>query len=562
MPKYDKAVLAEHIPAYAYISFVHTNSTSQDEVIEPAMFLRLLDFNEPALTKYLENGEIESSIHYWNTIGSLDVLDKVATIACSSNPQIKAESSPTGHWSKNFATLSIHRRKDWSVAAKGFNRYTWDFENSAKENVYGVFHSHGSLQISNSEADLKTYDVDEGWDWTRIPGATTVNMELDNIRTDKARYYNPGGFAGGVSSIGSGGSQPQNGAFGMVFKKPNYDMKSNKASPLNKMKFEFKKSYFFYEDLIVCIGSDIKVTDVDEDEYYAQTTIFQDKLVDPSQPSTISINGKYHDLRVLLKDRTHWPADQIAILEDSNKNTYKVSNPQAGFHIKISDQDSKEHEGCEETKSRYATAWLEHKKAKLASGDSYVYAIVVKGGSTNLLRKYKVIMKRKHAHVVRFRSLPGLGRNKIYGYSIFVGDTQIRNNGPVTEASAPCMIMVEKGPNVLYLAISNPSINFKNDPVMQFKETCTRKDPNEIPEFLKPNMSDQVGTKLMFCVESEESRIVVTLDVEVKDIANVKVDGKIMTGTVIYASKHETDEKKVVFSNLLNGFTTEVEITF
>ena len=288
-PKYDQAILAKHIPAYAYISYVASGANSgeldeteiyqrlfnssssspsvasKDSLTEqldrPEMFLRLLDTKNPSVKAYLENGKITSSIYYWNTIGSLDILKKAATI--TSHPPCKAESSPVGHWSKNFAALSIHRREEWSVAAKGFNKYTWDYESSPKENIYGVFQSHGSLQISNSEESLKANDVEEGWDSTRIPGTTTVNLGIDDIQTGKARNYNPGKIAGGVSFIGSAGTAPQNGAFGMVFKNPKYKMK-NKESPLNTMEFEFKKSYFFYNHLIVCVGSGIMLENVDK----------------------------------------------------------------------------------------------------------------------------------------------------------------------------------------------------------------------------------------------------------------------------------------------------------
>ncbi|KAK3699090.1 hypothetical protein QZH41_000615 [Actinostola sp. cb2023] len=301
-PGYDRAILAQHFPAYAYISYFESKSTPRMGVFyKPDMFLRLFDQKAPSVKAYLEDGHITSGAYYLNTIGSLDVLQKVFTLTCVK--QCQREASPTGHWSKNFAALSIHRRKDWSVAAKGFNRYTWDYESSPEENIFGVFASHGSLQISNSESSLKTYDVNEGWDWTRVPGATTIKANIINqIVIDEARNYNPGNFAGGVSFKGSVGSEPRNGAFGMWFKKPPYSMK-DKVSALNTMEFEFKKSYFFYNDLIVCLGSDIKFKNADVENYYAQTTLFQDNLVDPFKSSRITIDSQTHDLRVLLKNK-------------------------------------------------------------------------------------------------------------------------------------------------------------------------------------------------------------------------------------------------------------------
>ena len=65
---------------------------------------------------------------------------------------ISAEKSPEGHWSKNFAALSVHR-------------YLWEYESSSRENVYGLFASHGALLVANSERDLEVHDVKNGWDW-------------------------------------------------------------------------------------------------------------------------------------------------------------------------------------------------------------------------------------------------------------------------------------------------------------------------------------------------------------------------------------------------------------
>ena len=107
---------------------------------------------------------------------------------------ISPEPSPEGHWSKNFAALSVHRRKDWAVTAKGFNRFHWDFENSEEENIYGMFSSHGNLLIANSESHLEVHDVENGWDWAKVPGATTIAIgtpNVDDLNLGGARFYNP-----------------------------------------------------------------------------------------------------------------------------------------------------------------------------------------------------------------------------------------------------------------------------------------------------------------------------------------------------------------------------------
>lgn len=360
-PGYHRAILADILPAYAYISFVQPPDSPTYGASGRDMLLRLLDGKEPSVNSYLKNGYVPFGTYYMNTIGSIDVLQRVSTFKCTK--ECSAESSPTGHWSKNFATLSIHRRKDWCVTAKGFNRYNYDFENNKTKNVYGVFASYGALQISNSEAALKAYDVEEGWDWTRVPGATTIKPTmLNRFITESSGYYNPGKFAGGMGFIGSKGTKPRNGIFSIVYKNPKYKVKDYESA-LKSMQFEFKKSYFFYNDLIVCVGSDIKFKNSDVKHYYAQTTLFQDKLVDPFKSSRIYINGKPNDLRVLMKTKTSFGA--VAQLIDTNGNIYQVKTPSAfGLNVRISDQESMTQDGRNFTKGRYATAWFKHKSEK------------------------------------------------------------------------------------------------------------------------------------------------------------------------------------------------------
>ncbi|KAK3699083.1 hypothetical protein QZH41_000613 [Actinostola sp. cb2023] len=638
-PQYDKAVLAEHFPAYAYISHNHPGASK--------MFLRLLGNNDPLIQAYLEDGKIKSGIYYWNTIGSLDVLKKVSSLECASNQPCHEEPSPTGHWSKNFAALSIHRRQGWSVAVKGFNRYTWDYESSGKENVFGVFGSHGSLQISNSENTLRSYDVNNGWDWARVPGTTTIKVQPRHTKTSKARNYNhEGKFAGGVSFIGSTGGNPQNGAFGMAFKKPAYQMKKElKDTPLDKATFEFKKSYFFYNNLIVCVGSDIKLGNVNKNVNFAQTTLFQDKLLDPVT-STIGIDTTSFNLRDNNNLQRTYENSETVQLQDTNGNIYKVETGENILVVKITNQSSRKRNGCDRSSGNYATAWIKHRAtsgsvpagkrsqtlantmlsnithfmrsqiiqgttaneklgedlhtnvdgneddyyddddytdddenncadnekmadaARPATGSnpttqdiySYKYAILVAGGNTAMLNKYTILRQDENVHAIQFLD----NQIKIYGYSIFNNlEATPLNDGPVRSASGSCMIMAEKGAGYLHLAISDPSLKFGFDPSMVNKRTCSTDERNEPNDTFNPKTSDDVSAKMLFCVEGKPSdSITVTLNVRVESIINrVIVDGESSEdNSPPELDNTEEDRSKLIFSNLTNGFTTEVKL--
>ena len=101
---------------------------------------------------------------------------------------IEAEDSPKGFWALNYGALVIHRRDDWAVSVKGFNKFVWDFESSGNQNVFGLYQSHGALLVANSEAALQTHDVDKGWDWTRHPGTTTIKLDLAQLISENRRF--------------------------------------------------------------------------------------------------------------------------------------------------------------------------------------------------------------------------------------------------------------------------------------------------------------------------------------------------------------------------------------
>ena len=193
-PGFSRAILANAVPAYAYNAvdapvLAEEGSFGEITRIDAAkvkMFLRLYDTTESAVNEYLEDGNIFTGIYYLNSIGSINILEEINRKAGIKN--ITAETSPRGFWAKNYASLVIQRREDWAVTVKGFNKFVWDFEASGRQNIYGLYQSHGALLVANSENSLQSYDIDNGWDWTRHPGTTTIKMNLDQLVSENRRY--------------------------------------------------------------------------------------------------------------------------------------------------------------------------------------------------------------------------------------------------------------------------------------------------------------------------------------------------------------------------------------
>ena len=246
-------------------------------------------------------------------------------VSTAASQGISAESSPEGHWSKNFAVLSVHRRKQWAASCKGFNRFIWDYEiQPRKENIYGMFASHGALLIANSESLLGLHDVKNGWDWAKVPGATTIALgdrNLDDLNINRARYYNKRDLAGGLTFKGT--QSLENGIFGMDFKQPDYGLTDWRGN----IDLEFKKSVFFFENLLVCLGSDI--TAKNTNSKIIQTTLFQDKLVSGVSSSFIKVDNvpkTYADTLPVKTPTT--AARRYTSLTDAKGNFYYIPSTQ------------------------------------------------------------------------------------------------------------------------------------------------------------------------------------------------------------------------------------------
>ena len=142
------------------------------------------------------------------------------------------------------------------------------------------------MLAANSETDLKSHDVKHGWDWAKIPGATTIamgNPNIDDLRLGAGRFYNKRKLAGSLTFKGT--MSLKNGLFGMNFLQPDYELDSSDWRQQNN--FRFKKSVFSFENLLVCLGSDIDAQTTSR--RVAQTTLFQDKLVPREDSSFIKV---------------------------------------------------------------------------------------------------------------------------------------------------------------------------------------------------------------------------------------------------------------------------------
>lgn len=362
---------------------------------------------------------------------------------------VSAENDPNGHWTMNYASLVIHRRDHWLAGVRGHSRYLCANETYLDCNLYGRYITYGHLQIMSQGDPVNNEDSGyraEGWDWNRWPGATTIHLPYDQLRSDVRNVDTFSGyeemllsdetFAGGLNLEG------QYGMFAMkIHEHPKYDG-SHRA----------RKSVFFFDNRIICLGTNIEN---DNSVYPTETTLFQSSLIHLNDP--IWVNGK--EVSSLEVFEAELIEEEPILLMDNKSNGYYIS---AGSHVGIfrGRQHSKHQKNDSDTWGHFATAWIDHGAAPKDA--EYEYAIIVQTEMDQLRHfadkmknvdraAYIVLKKDKTAHIVMDRE------SGVIGYALFEANDHI-DVDVIASVDTPSMVMTKRSGDFLSLSVVDPDL--------------------------------------------------------------------------------------------------------
>lgn len=441
---FSPPVLVRHMPGYAYMAMAGDPIDEQ----MAAVFMRLWDPGQALVEKHLITSLLERDA-YIHTPGSLQIMQQLA------QKNIKPELSPAGNWAKNYGALSIHRRDNWMVSVRGCSKYVWDFESESGQNVYGRYQGRAAMQIFCKGEPVTGSDsgyVEQGWDWARWPGTTTVKLPLGRLAEKKSYqlYFTDEPFVGGLSHKG------RNGIFVMNYHDTTFDTS-----------FRAKKSVFFFDDTIVCLGSDIENDDQLHD---TETTLFQGHLKEDSNPIWVNSLRAVKTLgyeKQLVTEKPAW-------LMDAYGNGYYVPEGR-GINIHRKIQQSMDNAGKKQTSAAFATAWLDHGKAP--DGASYEYAVLVQSTPEKVSKfaekpRYEVLQKDSLAHIVKHSGLNSTG------YVLFEENHRIKH-GMLESASRACLVMITEKGNKLELSVCSPDLKLTEKPIRKASDITSDMVYNE-----------------------------------------------------------------------------------
>ena len=342
-----------------------------------------------------------------------------------------------------FNCSMSHRYEGRLVTVAGHSRYLWSSEIYNQANHYGRYLTHGSLQIMAPAQ--QGYDGggfhQEGWDWCHIPGTTAAVLPMEDMKANVLNLDEHSGyeemllsdewFAGGVTHKGKCG------AFGMKLHEHDKYNGSLRA----------RKSYFTFENRIICLGSDIESSLKGAPVH---TTLFQNYI---------------GNLRIKTNLDSIYDRDDIVM--DYSNAIYFVKGHK--IHRTCGMQQSLHEETDAPTQGKFEKAYIDH--GDIVKGGGYEYMIYMPiwddtWHQTGMYDDADTIVKysdslpyrvlRKDTSVHGVEDIPSGTR----AFSVF-------EHGNVDElicGCSPAMVMYSTANGIMTLSVSNPDLALYEGP--------------------------------------------------------------------------------------------------
>ena len=353
--------------------------------------------------------------------------------------------APQGFFVYNYGSAGIFRRNDWMVTLKGYTTDVWGSEIYRKDNRYGRYQSYGSVQIMGYPSRKASGFDENGWDWNRLPGTTTIHLPfdlLDSPLPGTTMAHSKENFSGSSSLEG------KNGMFAMKLMERNL----KNFTP----DFVARKSVFCFNNRMICLGTGISNSNA---SFPTETTLFQSTF--QKGKSDIYVDGKLKNVpfhQELNDGKRH-------CVQDGYNNYYLVNGD--NVQIQIARQDSHHEKNRAKTQGTFASAYINHGAAPQNAGYEYMVLIQPSPKELDAARRkapYQILHKDSIAHVVIDK------QTGITAYAAF--ETYLPQKDELfLSIPAETMVMQKQSGSNLLLSVCDPNLNIS-------EKAFTTKEPS------------------------------------------------------------------------------------
>lgn len=383
----------------------------------PSQFALLADAGSPDGSQAIDKDLAEAYLRINGTGGKWGEKFTSAGLA--------PEKVPVGGKYLSYNCSLSYRQDEWLATFAGHSRYLWAAETYQRENHYGRYLAHGSMQLLCGKDSFESGYQLAGWDWCHIPGTTAAAIPMEQM---KANVLNVDEFSGYEEMLLSDEWFAGGVAFGT--EAAMYSMKLHEHDKYNGS-LRARKSYFAFGNRIVCIGDGLE-NSLEGSQLH--TTLFQNSIDAEDACESEVMNS------------------ESIVLNDKFGNAYFVS----GGKVCLSKcmQNSYHEETDAPTQGYFEKAYIDHGPVCTGSeSDRYEYMVIVAPAKTDIRlyeaqRPYDVLRADSAAHIVK--DLP----SGITGCAAF--ETVAVDENIVS--LSPSVMMYELTGNQIDISIANPDL--------------------------------------------------------------------------------------------------------
>lgn len=360
----------------------------------------------------------------------------------------------------------LNYRNNWGLVVSYYDTQMHPYEDGG-ENKKGWNLTSGMVYIYNNDRKVFSGDVWPTINAYRLPGITTV-----------ANSTNPTGNA----NLSFGGGATLNNLYGTLA----YNLKPNNSTGLNA-----NKSYFAFDNEVVCVGSNISATVTNNVE-----SIIENRMINDAGNNRLTVDGT--NVLDNLGNSGSFANPKWANLAGTNAdadigyyfpqamtiNARRVAN--TGKWSDVANQGS-----TDPITKNYVEMWVDH-GSKPASGG---YAWVILPGMTpqqtaqySLDPKIEILSSTDKLHAVHQKEL------NIFAFNSYSNESLTA--GPITTNKIASVIM-QKKENTTTIAVSDPtrSASSINVTISGFCGDVVSKDSNINVTSIGENLSFTVNTQ-------------------------------------------------------------------
>ncbi|WP_017257330.1 polysaccharide lyase family 8 super-sandwich domain-containing protein [Pedobacter arcticus] len=364
-----------------------------------------------------------------------------------------------GFYAYNYANLGVKKSGNWTAVMKGLTSYLFGTEIYPTQNRYGRYQSYGSLEILyNGTLEDSGYILNgAGWDWNYMPGATTVVLPFNKLQAQQSRAdeYQVNDFAGALS-LG------KNGIFGIDFQQrnTNYYTTSN---------LKFKKSVFAFDNILICLGSDISVSN---NQGSVVSNLFQ--TVSTTAAPTMNNNSTNPEVRNPFAS-SYSLATNYKWLTSSQGTGFYLPAGNDSYKVELGTQTTPDYTsltGAETNTANFTRAYLIHGNQPLASAPAKYEYVVAPGVTPTEMKDLATTLETGNVYTVLnqtadFHAIKYIPENTT-AYVFFKYKMGV-NVGLVTSVSEQALINVkEYDTDKVLVTINNPNLNAITNSVSDF----------------------------------------------------------------------------------------------